>query len=261
VSIVDSIRYYLITQEYSWKKFFAFRAQSLLWLFYNAFIGFLSVIAITVIYSVSSGFAGWNYYQMLILSSTLGMVLSSIWYNLNSWEISHSMRHGGLDSYMIRPYGLATVMLSMGGAYTELGGFATNLAIFAYSAWILHLSILYIIIFFSVVAIGTYALLMFFLMFSVLSYHLIKSSRFINNLLATLGMVGNYPLSIFGNIIMLLFTLLIPIGIAVYYPAELLFGEINITLSLAIIAFSLTVAFISYKLFYFLMRYYTSGGG
>ena len=77
----------------------------------------------------------------------------------------------------------------------------------------------------------------------------------------TLSVVGSYPLSVFGTIIMLLFSILVPIGIAVYYPAELIFGKINVVFSLAIILFSLAVAFVSYKLFYVLMRHYTSGGG
>jgi len=125
----------------------------------------------------------------------------------------------------------------------------------------LHLSLAYIITFLGIVAIGTYALMMFLLMLTVLSYHLFKSGMFMEGLIGTLSMVGGYPLSIFGTMIMLLFSVLLPIGMAVYYPAELIFGKISIVFSIATILFSIAIAFVSYKLFYVLMRNYTSGGG
>jgi ABC-type uncharacterized transport system permease subunit len=261
-ALIDAIKYYLINQEYAWKSFFAYRIQSLLWLFYSAFTGIFSFITMTVIYDVSSGFAGWNYYQVLILSSTVVMVINAIIYNVNGWEVISSMRHGKLDMHMVKPYGLATIMLSTQSmAKPILAGFASGLAIFAYAAWNLHLSLAYIITFLGIVAIGTYAFLLFVLMLTVLSYNLFKSGMFMDALTNTITVVGSYPLSAFGTIVMLLFTVLVPIGIAVYYPAELIFGKIDIAFSLAIIAFSIAVAFVSYKLFYVLMRYYTSGGG
>ena len=256
------MKYYLINQVYEWKSFFAYRADSLLWLFYSAFAGIFSLITITVIYNVSSGFPGWNYYQMLILSSTIVMVIDAIEYNVNSWDVIRSMRRGMLDMQMVRPYGLATIMIStQSSAKTLISGFATGLAIFVYAALMLHLSLAYIITFLGIVAIGTYAFMMFWLMLTVLSYHLFKSGMFMDGLINTLSVVGSYPLSVFGTIIMLLFSILVPIGIAVYYPAELVFGKINMVFSIAIILFSLALAFVSYKLFYVLMRYYTSGGG
>jgi len=261
ITLIDSIKYYLINQAYAWKSFFAYRTQSLLWLFYSAFTGIFSFITMTVIYNVSSGFPGWNYYQMLILSSTVGMVIAAIVYNVNSWGIIRSMRRGMLDMHMVRPYGLVTIMISQSGAKMLISGFASNLAIFAYAALMLHLSLAYIITFLGIVAIGTYALIVFWLMLTVLSYHLFKSGTFMNGLINTVSVVGSYPLSIYGTIIMLLFSILVPIGIAVYYPAELIFGKINVVFSIAIILFSLAVAFVSYKLFYVLMRHYTSGGG
>ena len=115
--------------------------------------------------------------------------------------------------------------------------------------------------FLGIVAIGTYALMMFLLMLTVLSYHLFKSGMFMEGLIGTLSVVGSYPLSVFGTILMLLFSVLVPIGIALYYPAELIFGKTNIAFSLAIILFSIAIVFVSYKLFYVLMCNYTSGGG
>jgi len=261
MAVTDSIRYYLINQLYLWRSFMAYRAQALLWLVYSTFSGIFSLITMTVIYSVSSGFAGWSYYQMLILSATMVMVINATTYSINGWQIVSAMRQGRLDMHMVRPYGLATVMLSAQGVKTDIAGFASGVAIFAYAAWELHLSIIYMLFFLGVATVGTYALLLFELMITVLSYHLFRSGTFINQLVGALTTVGSYPLSVFGPIIMLLFTVVVPIGIATYYPAEMIFGKINVTLSIAVVAFSLVVAAVSYKLFYLLMRYYTSGGG
>jgi len=49
---------------------------------------------------------------MLILSSTVVMVIDAIEYNVNSWNVIGSMRSGMLDMQMVRPYGLATIMIS-----------------------------------------------------------------------------------------------------------------------------------------------------
>jgi ABC-type uncharacterized transport system permease subunit len=193
----------------------------------------------TVIYNVSSGFPGWSYYQMLILSSTVGMVIAAIGYNVNSGGVIRSMRQGMLDMHMVRPYGLVTITISQSGAPPIISSFASNLAIFAYAVLMLHLSLAYIITFLGIVAIGTYALIMFWLMLTVLSYHLFKSGMFMYGLINTLSVVGSYPLSIYGTIIMLLFSIIVPIGIAVYYPAELLLDKINVVFSIAIILFRL----------------------
>ena len=52
-----------------------------------------------------------------------------------------------------------------------------------------------------------------------------------------------------------------PIGIAYYYPAEALFGIIGPTEVATALLLSLVVIFVSRKIFYALLKGYSSGGG
>lgn len=59
---------------------------------------------------------------------------------------------------------------------------------------------------------------------------------------------------------MLLFTMLLPIGTAYFYPAEALFGSVGSLGFLAYLVVTILAGFVSYRLFYRLMKGYTGSG-
>ena len=261
MGIADSIRFYLGSEYFAWKTAIAYRVSTVLWLIYSTFSEIYTLIAITVIYTVSSGIAGWSYYQMLLLSAAATMVLEAIYYHIESRMVVNKMRNGGYDGLFSKPYGLATIMLSTSGGTTEISGFVSGLVVFAYSAIRLHLSLESVLVYLAIFGIGTFALLLFVLMLTALTYLLFKSGSFMNNLLGLLSTASSYPLNIYGPVFALLFTVVIPVGIATYYPAGMIFGKISLEAVAMVIAASVLVGAISYKLFYAIMKHYSSGGG
>ena len=102
---------------------------------------------------------------------------------------------------------------------------------------------------------------MFILMVTVVSYILFKSGDFIDDMKNMLGGLGQYPLSVYGILGQLIFTILIPIGIAYYYPAEVLFGFVGIEGTIAELLLSIVIILVSRKIIYEVLNGYSSGGG
>jgi len=261
MGIADSIRFYLASQHFAWKSLFAYRFESVIWLIYSTFSEIFALIAITVIYTVSSGIAGWSYYQMLFLSAAATMVLEAIYYNIETGNTVSRLRNGGYDTLFAKPYGLATIMLSTSGGTSEITGFLSGLLVFAYSAIELHLSLESVLVFCVILEVGTVVLLFFVLMLTALTYLLFKSGSFMNNFLGILSTASSYPLNIYGPVFSMLFTVVVPIGVATYYPAGMIFGKISPEAVAMVIAVSALVGITSYKLFYVIMKHYSSGGG
>ncbi len=262
MSILDSVRFYIASQYLAWKTLLSYRMSSILWLIYSSFNTIYTFVFITLVYTVSNGIIGWNYYQMLILSSSATLAISIIYYHIEPYAIISRMRNGKYDFLFTKPYGLVTIMLSTsGGSVTELSGVISSLIIFFYAASKLNLSIIQLSLFFILFFIGLFAILLFLLMITVLSYYAIKSGQFINSLVGLISTAANYPLNIYGPILSLFFTVFIPIGLAIFYPASIIFGKITIFSSVLVIVLSVIISIVSYKLFYFIIKRYSSGGG
>ena len=260
-SFTRAVAFFLLNELYGFKYFLTYRLQSAIWVIYDAFTSLYGLITLTIIYSVSSGIAGWSYYQILALSSTATMVVSVLYVVINPWTMVQNMREGKMDTHLIRPYGIITILLSSFGDVTSIGGLPTGAAIFTFAMLHISFSALPFLAYLAMVIAGTIALILFVLMFTLLSYHLFKSANFVNRLIGVLSTAGSYPLNIFGSFLLLIFTVVLPIGIASYYPPEVLFGKISALPYIEVLVVILAVAFASYKASQALIKRYASGGG
>ncbi len=260
-SFMHSIAFFLWSEYYELKYFFIYRGQSAIWLIYSLFTSFYSLITLTIIYNVSSGIAGWSYFQILALSYTASIVLSVFYTVLNPWKIAEAMRTGRMDTFLIRPYGIMTLLLSGYGEITSLGGLAGSVAVFAFAMLHVGVAAIPFAAYLLIMVAGTIALTIFMIMLTILFYHLFKSADFVNRLVGVLSTAGSYPLNIFGPFLLLVFTVVLPIGIASYYPSEALFGKISLVPYLEVLALIFAVTILSYKGTKALMKYYASGGG
>jgi ABC-type uncharacterized transport system permease subunit len=255
------MRLLLWSNFYQVRSFFTYRLQSLIWFIYSGFTSLYALITITIIYNVSKGIAGWDYFQILALSSTITIFMNLIYTLVNPWSLVQEMRHGNLDTWLMRPYGIVTILLSTFGSFTSLAGVISGVAIFIYALYHVSFSVMSLFAFLLLFSLGSVAMVLFIVMLSILSYHLFRSANFTSKLLGVLSSAGSYPLVIYGPILAMVFTVALPIGIASYYPTETLFGRINPSLYLAIIFLEVVVTMVSYKAINVMMRHYTSGGG
>lgn len=256
-----SMRLLLWSNFYEIRSFVTYRLQSLIWFIYSGFTSLYALITLTVIYNVSKGIAGWDYFQILALSSTITILINIIYTLVEPWSLVQEMRHGNLDIWLMRPYGVVTILFSTFGSFTSFAGVISGVAIFIYALYHVSFSVMSLLAFLLLFSLGSVAMLLFIIMLSLLSYHLFRSANFTNRLLGVLSSAGSYPLVIYGPILAMVFTVALPIGVASYYPAETLFGRVSPTLYLIIIILELAVTVVSYKAIHVLMKHYTSGGG
>lgn len=259
--LVSALSFFMLNQLYRFKYFMVYRLQSAIWLIYSAFTNFYGLITLTIIYGVSSGIAGWSYFQILALSGTVTMVVNVLYTVVNPWAMVQDMREGRMDTHLIRPYGIITILLSSFGETTAMGGFVSGLAIFAFATIHTGFSMLPFAAYLAMAAAGTIALILFILMFALLSYHLFKSANFVNRIFGVISTAGSYPLKIFGSFLLLIFTVVLPIGVASYYPPEALYGKISMLPYAEVMIVILAVALASYKTSQALIKRYASGGG
>ena len=259
--LADNLNFFIESQKNSWKGFWIYRSQFLIWAMAEVLVILNMVVAITVIYSVSNGIHGWSYFQILALSSVSVMVFGVFDYLVIPWNIVNKLRNGSMDMWFTKPYSYLLILSSNFGNVTAFAGFLGGLLLFIYSAMHLGLQAMQMVYFSVLFIAGTIAFYLFLTMLTILAYHLFRSGQFVDNMENMLGNVGRYPLSIYGIIGQLAFTLVIPIGIAYYYPAEALLGTISPAGFAAAFLLSVVIAIASRQVFYMLVRNYSSGGG
>lgn len=259
-SQVRNARVFLAMQLYAWKEVLAYRASAIFLLLAIAVGPILNFIFITVIYSVSSGIAGWSYYQLLFLSTMSSFIISMLNYFSSPRAIVALMRQGGLDIYLTRPYSPYLSSLALGSIYSLSGAF-TSVAIIAYALLNIGPSAASLLEFVVVTAFGLAAIISFMMVFTMVVYSLMRSARWAGNLMNVFGEFSSYPLQIYSIIGVFVFSLLIPIGLAIYYPAEILLGRVNAWVSLAIVLFEVVLIYVFRKAFYHYLKNYTSAIG
>jgi ABC-2 type transport system permease protein len=255
------MHFFLLCQLYFWKDFFVYRTQVAIWMVYSLINLFYGYVTISVIYSVSSGIAGWSYYQMLFLVSTGALVFNTLNYVIMPDWTNQLLRRGGIDTRLIRPYGKVTIFLSLEGALSSVVSMTGAFIILAYSAIKLGLSPATFLGYVVLLAARTIALVLLTLMLIVLTYILIKGANTVSRLGSFMIQASRYPLPVYGIVGQLIFTLVIPVGLASYYPSEAVFGVIAPIVFFGVLAVATTISLISYLSFNRLMQYYTSGGG
>jgi ABC-type uncharacterized transport system permease subunit len=260
MELIDSIKYILFSQYYGWKSFFIYRLQASISIASAIVSIATNVLTISVIYNVSTGIPGWDYYHLLFLSLVSGLTISLISY-FNFYSIPKFLREGNYDAYFTKPIGMLSLMVSPLNVVSSPAQILGLSALLAYVCFLIGFQVQYAALFLVMYAIGVCSFLMFLTMLSVLSYLVLKSGTFINRMFNLLGRVGQYPLPIYGITMQAVFSLAIPVGIAVYYPAEAFFGMIDLASSLYVMLFAIAIALVSRTLLYKFMRGYSSGGG
>lgn len=256
-----NLRFLIDLQKINWKSFLTYRLQAAVWMLGEAITILYSIVAITVVYTISNGIFGWSYFQVLALAGITNMIFSLSAYMIVPHEIISRLRDGKIDMWFTKPYSYLIILSGAFGSPTALAGFVSGLGLLVYSVIQLHVQAIKLLYFIPTFIAGTAAFIMFILMITVVSYILFKSGDFIDDMKNMLGGLGQYPLSVYGILGQLIFTILIPIGIAYYYPAEVLFGFVGIEGTIAELLLSIVIILVSRKIIYEVLKGYSSGGG
>lgn len=257
----NEISYFFKTQYYAWKGLLTYRANASLFFAASMLTVVAAFITISVVYNVSSGITGWSYYQMLFLAATGTIAFWAISYLINPWVIVQNMQRGSIDPYIIRPYGRLTVLFA--NNYNNVANISvvSGLILLAYAALHLQFSLLFLIEYIVLLAVGITTIVLFIMMLALGAYHIMKNANSVSQLMNLSRTISTYPLSVYGILGQLAFTLLFPIGLAYYYPSKVFLGETGTLAFVAVLIVSIAAAVICYKAANLLARKYTSGGG
>ncbi len=259
--IKSNIDYIIIQVYYGLKNFFAYRTQALVWIVFSVLMTLATYITINVIYTVSSGISGWNYYQLLLLGATGSMVFALIYSIFNMNNASHALLHGQIDIYLIRPFKKLSIFITMDSFPAAGFTFFSSLALFIYCLANLHVTLLGILGYVILFAASVVMLIVFFAFLVVLIYVYVKGSDLFQRFTNFAGQAGEYPINVYGTIGSLIFSTVFPIGFAYYYPPYFLTNGLGVYGFAEVLIGCFVITAISYVLFNHLMKSYTSGRG
>lgn len=258
---VNSIRIMLISQLYNWKSLAIYRTQFVFQIFYSAIGPVVTYFFISIIYTVTAGIPGWSFYQLLFLSSLVGVVSPAVSYFSTPAGVLRSLRNGLLDTFLIRPYGAFTALMSNYGDSTGALSAIDAAVLTIYAAAHLQLTLATVVMTIIMLCVGTMMLAIFSLMMVTFAYKIFRSGGSFQGILNTIFNYGQYPLSIYGITVTLALMLIVPIGFATYIPSELIFGNIGLANFLALIVVALGLTGIFYKIIKIRLKGYTSAMG
>ncbi len=223
---VRNLYMFMVNQAYSWKEVLAYRQQFISYLFYAMLAPLTTLVFVSVIYGVSNGIAGWSYYQLLLLSSTGTLVSSAVSYLINVRDTFEQLLRGGIDVFLTKPYPVILVIFSRGTKFT-LASILGSVAVIGYAMSNITATPLSVIEYVLMVAIGSITMAMFILAMVLTWYKRFMNGNWLKSFSDLIFNFGGMPLGIYGLVGTILFTVMIPVGIAVYYPAELLIGRLG----------------------------------
>jgi ABC-2 type transport system permease protein len=256
------IKIHINSLKYDWLAFTVYRTQAVIWGLVILLSSISGVVTISVIYNISNGINGWNYYQVLMLVGLTNM-MAGMFHYFGLDGIPNKLRNGGFDQMLVKPYNPIGMLLLFRPQSPNIITILTGFGIFATSAYFLNLGVINILVILLLFFIGVATFIMFMLTLYLVFYVLTKGkSQWLRTLSLYIGgTASSYPLNIFGTTLMILFTIVLPVGLATYYPAGFVFGKISLETLLLLIIFEIISIVVYYKLSKWLLTKYTSAGG
>lgn len=180
-----------------------------------------------IIFDIASSLGDWTFHEVLFLYG-FSVLSYSVWHTffINTISMSYYVKTGTLDSFLLKP--MSVIFQIMTDSFDDDGFgdfiFGSILIIYAlYSSansfllfpFVLIYAILVSLIYSSITIIGAALTIIF------------MDNSIINNTLLRLNNFSKYPLTIYPKIIRIIFTAVIPIGLATYYPSLYIIKDFN----------------------------------
>lgn len=216
-----------------------------------------------IVFQSINNLGGWGYYDIMFLYSLYLIVVSPSQIVLdNLWNLKTHIMDGSFIKYLIRPinslfYYISEIVDIKGFAQLLIGGGCLIYSITKISVnWTLGTALL--LMFFSVC--GMFIIAALRLLAASTSFW-IMNSLFVNMFITKIIDLAKYPISIYNKLFQILFTFLIPIGFASFYPAELILDLSRFTpFYLLAPLFASLLIVLSYQLWFLGIKKYSGTG-
>ncbi len=259
--LMSELKFYLLLQSYAWKIQFIYRADFIMYAFTSAIYIIITLVFVGVIYTVTFSVAGWSYFQLLLLIAIAGLGINISDYLIDSGFVFDVLWNGGFDNYLTKPHNPLLYVIGESTDTAAIGDIAGYLILFVYAAMNTQFSAPALLAFLILFILGVAVLSMLQVLFLAISYKFINKAGWVGLIIDLAENFSRYPLTLYGIIGVVLFTIVVPLGIATFYPAGIIVGKLSLAGYLVVIAIGVILAFMFYKLSKYLLRSYTSAMG
>lgn len=201
--------------------------------FIDLFLGILtyatSYLLLLITFKNFNNVAGWTFYEVLLLSNInlTTFSLAALFFLFPMRELERGIQSGDFDTYLVRPLHPLLYLTYRQFAHYFLGDLLFNVFIFyiCFNHLDIYWSLTKVIWFFSVILGGTLLQSAVLIATGAVNFWIIRSNSFIEVALNGLRNFLDYPLSIFGKWIQIIFTFVIPFALINYYPVNDFLGK------------------------------------
>ncbi len=218
-------------------------------------------LAILILYGASEGFAGWNVYQALLLTSYAALVhaLGHVFVLGVMWGTIHRVRDGRFDLFLLAPMHPLAYLIARSPDIEDIGKIASSLAITLYAALKAHITLGQAALLMLYIPIGLLVFAGIGILMSAITIKFISTWR-VYEVLGLLENISKYPLTIFPVALQVVFLVLIPVGVISYLPVSTFIGT---GISLLVLGAVFAGLFVTLSIYVWnrALRSYMSAGG
>jgi ABC-2 type transport system permease protein len=225
--VLKRLRYYarihlMITSQYL-KARMQYRGDFIIGIFGGLISSLLGMLVFGVLFTTIPQLAGWNFNEILFMFSFYlfaGSLLAPFFWGV--WWLPSRVRSGDFITYYFRPLNIMFYFMSSMCDYKAFGSMAGAISGLIYAssqlklAWTAGRLVLLATTLFS----ATLVLTSLLIISSCVAFWIIDSNPLMLFIMHVRN-VAQYPLDIFNRSFQAVFTYLLPLGFASYYPAQL----------------------------------------
>lgn len=257
------LKLYYMLVKMNIKVMVQYKADSIIGALSTLLVQVTSVIFIMTIFNNINSFAGWTYYEVMLVYGvfTLCRGLNHVFFD-NLWIIGREfIRKGKFDLFLIRP---ANVLFQVVAQKIQVDGFGTLLiGLIITIASIKHLSIdvnaLLVLKLMITAILGTTIIATVNLLVATSSFWVVMSNN-IMWCIFSMADFAQYPLVILGKGLRFILTVIVPYGFVSYYPISYLLNKSGPSVLLYELIVVLVFGFIALKTWQFGIKSYESAG-
>ncbi len=229
----------------------------------NFIVSFTSFLSMYFVFDRFKLVNGYTFSEILLCFSVMLTAFTSSEIFFRGFDLFPGLiRRGELDRILIRPRSVVFQVLTSTMEFARLGRFLQAVLMLAYalpaSGVIWNADKVFTLIFMIVGGIITFSSI--FILYAGVSFFTIEGIEFMNIFIYGSNEFGKYPLEIFGDTVLKIFTFVIPIALFQYYPFLYLTGNSDNTYYMFLPFISMLFAIPCYAFFRFGLSKYKSTG-
>lgn len=244
-------------------KHMQYKIDFFIGVFVSLVLAFAQPLIQLMFYRGVNGFEGWNFSQIFIFQGVM-----MVWVGLkdslfggvrNSVQIM--VRDGSFDRLLNKPYSPLILIFTGGFNFLGLGPFLAGIAVLAYSMGRsgISLSLIDLLIFTAFMISGLVLYIAILIVYCSMLIHLVYMNR-LEEVMDKFLRFSEYPQNIYPAAVQWVLTMLLPLALWIYYPAQTILHRLDKTSLISILS-SFILLFVSIKVFKLSIIKYSSAGG